>query len=163
MAEVTPETPEAPAEPEGFTGRYRIGPEVAPVRVVVISDYQCPDCNTVEDQIREVLDEYKDTGKLSFSAKHFPMSNSCNRYLGSNNMHPNACWAARAAETAGRLRGNEGFMEMHRWLFARKGSFTDAELRQGLVELGYEPNEFITICLGAVPGLKFIWSCLCAF
>ncbi|MHC4948091.1 MAG: vitamin K epoxide reductase family protein, partial [Planctomycetota bacterium] len=35
-----------------FTGRYRLGPEVAPIRLVVFSDYQCVDCNRVEGELR---------------------------------------------------------------------------------------------------------------
>ena len=32
----------------GFTGRYRLGPEEAQARIVIITDYQCPDCRRVE-------------------------------------------------------------------------------------------------------------------
>ncbi|MHC4908792.1 MAG: DsbA family protein [Planctomycetota bacterium] len=112
-----------------FTGRYRQGPETAAIRIVIFSDYQCPDCKRIENQAREVLAGRSD---VSFSAKHFPMCNACNPKMGRSNPHPNACWAARAAEAAGILHGEEGFWKMHEWLFDRKGSFTDAELRTGL-------------------------------
>ncbi|MHC4948301.1 MAG: DsbA family protein, partial [Planctomycetota bacterium] len=82
---------------------------------------------------------------ISLSAKHFPLCKDCNAFARERNVnpHPNACWAARAAETAGILRGNDGFWQMHFWLFERRGSFTDAELRAGLTTLGYDPDEFI--------------------
>ncbi len=124
----------------GFTGRYRLGPEDAAIRVVLFMDYQCPDCRRVESEIEQFMNENGGRTDTSLSVKHFPMSNACNPHL-SANMHPNACWAARAAETAGMLRGNDGFWQMHRWLFGRAGSFTDAELNAGLQSLGYNPSD----------------------
>lgn len=124
-----------------FTGRYRIGPEAAPVRMLMITDYQCPDCRAVENVARRIVEQHKN---VSLSIKHFPMDANCNRNF-QQSMHPNACWAARAAETAGLLHGNDGFWQMHHWLFERKGAFTDAELNTGLTELGFNPAEFIPI------------------
>jgi protein-disulfide isomerase/uncharacterized membrane protein len=131
-----------PAPGEPFTGRYRQGPEEAAIRIVIISDYQCPDCRNIESQVRTIMAERDD---VSFSAKHFPMNGLCNRFIKGRGPHPNACWAARCAETAGILRGNEGFWEMHEWLFDRKGSFTDAELPVGLREMGYDVREFLAV------------------
>jgi protein-disulfide isomerase len=134
--------------PQGFTGRWRIGPEDAPIRIVAFSDYQCPDCKRVEDEIKEILLTRDD---VSFSHKHFPFNMECNpTFKQKRSPHPNACWAARAAEAAGVLRGNRGFWEMHFWLYDRKdaqgkpvqGSFTDPELIAGLTSLGYDPAEF---------------------
>ncbi|MFM9959463.1 MAG: DsbA family protein [Phycisphaerales bacterium] len=134
---------------EGFTGRYRLGPAEAPIRVVVISDYQCKDCKRIENELRALLKERSD---VSLSAKHFAFDMACNKMV-DRTLHPNACWAARAAETAGILRGNAGFWQMHFWLFDRKtngedtpGSFTNQELMLGLKELGYpNPDEFVKI------------------
>ncbi len=70
------------------------------------------------------------------------MCTDCNSYMQGSNPHPNACWAARAAETAGIMRGDEGFWEMHHWLFDREGNFTNEELTQGLHEMGYDVEEF---------------------
>lgn len=134
-------------EAQPFTGRYLLGPEDAPIRLVVISDYQCTDCRRIEGEISQIMQERDD---VSLSAKHFPMSDVCNPYMNSN-MHRNACWAARAAEAAGIIRGNEGFWEMHRWLFSRQpvpGAFTEPELHQGLQELGYDISHFVNIMTG---------------
>jgi protein-disulfide isomerase/uncharacterized membrane protein len=125
-----------------FTGRYLNGPAEAPIRIVIFSDYQCPDCRRIEGQVRQLIATRDD---VSFSAKHFPMSSQCNPYWTGTDIHPNACWAARAAETAGRLRGAEGFYEMHEWLFDVKGSFTNTELPAKLTELGYDTQEFISL------------------
>jgi protein-disulfide isomerase len=142
----TPPAPVAPAPgsgPEGFTGRWRFGPEEASIRLVVYSSYQCVDCKRVEEEIFSFMEKNPNV-KVSLTAKHFPMSNKCNKYIGAD-MHPNSCWAARAAETAGKLKGNDGFWQMHRWLFSVSGSFTDAELPAQLQKLGYtEPQAFIS-------------------
>jgi protein-disulfide isomerase/uncharacterized membrane protein len=129
-----------PATPPagGFTGRWRLGPEKAPIRIVICSDYQCKACKQVEGELRDLFKTRKD---VSISMKHYPVCMDCNRYM-TKTMHRNACWAARAAETAGILRGNDAFWEMHFALFDRGGSFTDAELKQLLVQLQYDPPEF---------------------
>lgn len=133
---------EATAEQNtGLTGRYRWGPEKAAIRIVMQTDYQCPDCRAVELKAREILNQRDD---VSLSIKHFPMDKSCNTGM-SRTLHGNACWAARAAETAGILRGADGFFEMHHWLFDRRGSFTNQELNDGLLELGYDPYEFVEL------------------
>jgi protein-disulfide isomerase/uncharacterized membrane protein len=134
-----PQEPERPSK--GFTGRYRLGPEKAAIRVVMISDYQCVQCRRIEYDVMRVFRQRDD---MSVSFKHYPMCSDCNRNAGSRR-HPNACWAARAAETAGILKGNDGFWEMHAWLFEQRGSFTRESLSAKLQELGYDPDEFVRI------------------
>jgi len=58
-------------------------------------------------------------------------------------MHSNACWAARAAETAFILGGQGGWERMHTWLFANNGSFTDATFKDDLRVLGFDPQKFV--------------------
>lgn len=123
----------------GFTGRYRKGPETAAIRVVVLTDYQCPDCRRVEGEIEAVLKARTD---MSLSVKHFPMCVDCNKYAG-RTLHGNACWAARAAEAAGILGGDEAFFKMHSWLFENKGEFAEqATLDAGVRAAGLEPGLF---------------------
>ncbi len=135
----------AAAEPEVklFTGRYRIGPIDASIRIVMFSDFQCADCRRIEGDMRQILAQRDD---VSFSNKHLPLCTDCNRLVPKDrNLHPNACWAARAAEAAGILRGDEGYWEMNHWLFDRKGSFTDSELQAGLRSMGYDVQEFLSV------------------
>jgi protein-disulfide isomerase/uncharacterized membrane protein len=128
----------AAAEPV-FTGRYRVGPAEAPIRIVMFTDYQCQDCYNIEKQLKELLDT---RGDISISIKHFPFNSDCNPYL-TQTMHSNACWAARAAEAAGILWGPEGFWKMHVWLFDRCGVFeTTGELEAGIEEMGFDPTGF---------------------
>jgi protein-disulfide isomerase len=124
-----------------FTGRYRRGPERAAIRVVLFTDYQCPDCAGIERELDGLLESRSD---LSLSVKHFPLCRDCNQSARERNAnpHPNACWAARAAEAAGVVAGEDGFWRMHHWLFARKGAFQEPELRAGLAELALDPGAF---------------------
>jgi protein-disulfide isomerase len=128
-------------------GRFRFGPEVAPVRIVLFTDYQCPDCLKIERELEALM---KSTPDLSVGVRYFPLSSKCNPAMSGQDLHPNACWAARAAQTAGMLRGTDGFWEMHRWLFSRQGSFTDAELVQGLQSMGYDAKVFQQIMTGDI-------------
>ena len=134
-----------PAPVSGFTGRYRIGPANAPIRIVMITDYQCPDCQRIEGQVSEILKQRPDA---SLSIKHFPFCTDCNSTPNLPNLHGNACWAARAAEAAGMIGGDAGFKRMHEWLFARRGGFTDAELAAALPGLGFDPASFNVIMQG---------------
>ena len=120
-----------------FTGRYRLGPERAAVRIVVFSDYQCRDCAETERQIEEALRTHD---HVSFSHKHFPLCKDCNRTI-KLDFHKRACRAARAAEAAGIVGGQQAFWQMHRWLFERHAEFTDAELAASLPELGIRDTE----------------------
>ncbi|HEY3244973.1 MAG TPA: thioredoxin domain-containing protein [Phycisphaerae bacterium] len=129
--------------PRGFTSRYRLGPEAAPIRLVIFSDYQCKDCKRIEEEVHQLLTT---RGDVSLSAKQFPMCVDCNRMFSKQvNPHPNACWASRAAVTAAMLRGNDGFWQMHWWLFAHEGGFTRPELEAAVKEMGYDVTEFTTI------------------
>jgi protein-disulfide isomerase/uncharacterized membrane protein len=125
-----------------FTGRWRLGPERAPIRFVVFLDFQCPDCRTVETQLAELVRSRTD---VSLSLKHFPFNSPCNRLARSLNFnpHPNACWAARASEAAGILGGQDGFWRMNEALFARQGAFTDAELAELVAAEGFDPALFV--------------------
>ena len=134
----------------GFTGRYRMGPEASPIRIVMLTDYQCKDCNKVEPEVEAILASRSD---VSLSVKHYPMCAEaspgvpCNRFA-KESMHPNSCWAARAAEAAGILKGNDGFWAMHRWLFSRAGNFTDADLKAAVSQMGFNPEAFLEVMKG---------------
>ena len=124
----------------GFRGRYLLGPERAAVRLVLFTDYQCTDCLRIEQEIRSLFERHDD---ISLSVKQYPFNTLCNPTV-DRNLHPNACWAARAAEAAGILWGNDGFWAMHHWLFDHHGVFTnEAEINAAIREIGYEPEGFV--------------------
>ncbi|HWB19835.1 MAG TPA: DsbA family protein [Phycisphaerales bacterium] len=128
-----------------FTGRYRQGPASAPIRIVIFSDFQCPDCYRVEMELRALLKAHPND--ISLSAKNFPMCAQCNPVAHGQCLHGNACACARIAEAAGLLRGNDGYWQMHDWLFDRHGSFDTVELQQGLISMGYDPTSFMSVAM----------------
>lgn len=126
----------------GFRGRYLLGPEKAPIRIVMISDYQCKDCRAVEAVARQIMQQRDD---VSLSIKHYPMSTDCNYRFKEQgrNLHPNACVAARAAEAAGRLGGDDGYFQMHSWLFDRQAHFAWPDIRAAAAQFGFDPDQFV--------------------
>ncbi|HVA49269.1 MAG TPA: trypsin-like peptidase domain-containing protein [Pirellulales bacterium] len=115
--------------------RHRLGPEQAAVQMVLFFDYECPQCQRVEQDVRALMKRFP--GGFSLSLRHFPQSTDCNHTL-QLNTHPIACQAARAAEAAGIMKGEAGFWEMHAWLFERMGRFSGDELRDALPTMGYD-------------------------
>ncbi len=121
-----------------FTGRYLLGDPEAPVKVVMISDYQCPDCYRYEEQMMNILGQRSD---VSLSVKHFPFDTECNPNVPSTK-HPVACIAAYATEAAGILGGNDAFWGVHKWMFEQKGTIRESELFAKVAEYGIDPIQF---------------------
>ena len=124
-----------------FEGRYRAGPAKAAVRIVVFADYQCPDCRRIEGEIGALA---RSNPRVAFSVKHFPLSTVCNPYT-TEDVHPDACWAARAAESAGILGGGEAFWRMHEWLIQKEGAFTEADLSAAARAQGLDPQRLMSL------------------
>ena len=92
-------------------GVPRLGTADAPFHVVEYADFECPYCAVCSARIHALLETYP--GQIDFVFRHFPLGTDCNPY-NRNNMHPDACEAAYAAECAGR----EGqFWPMYNGLF----------------------------------------------
>lgn len=136
IIEAVASTPALEAEP--FIGRYPRGPERAPIRIVSFIDYACGSCKKIEEQAERILATRDD---VMLSVKHFPLCADCNDYVPSR-VHPNACRAAAAAETAGLLGGSEAFWALTRWLFEHGGTFTDAELLAYIDQAGWDAEVF---------------------
>jgi protein-disulfide isomerase/uncharacterized membrane protein len=76
-----------------------LGPADAPLQLVVFSDFQCPVCRRFAVYLRELADRRGDELQVVF--KHWPLGTDCNPAL-KRNLHPRACRAALAAESARR-------------------------------------------------------------
>ncbi len=120
----TPTADAAAAKP--FEGRYRKGPRDAAIRVVMLTNYPCPDCKIMEGQLSRLM-AMQPALDMAVSIKHFPLSTVCNPNL-PRDMHPDACFGAFAAEAAGELGGVEAFWQTHLWLFERSGRFTPQDV-----------------------------------
>ncbi|HEY4479990.1 MAG TPA: thioredoxin domain-containing protein [Candidatus Paceibacterota bacterium] len=96
------------------------------------SDFQCPACRTYYPVIREVMAQYGDRVALIY--RHFPLTS----------IHPNAEFAARAAEAAGR-QGK--FWEMHDLLFEKQNEWSGVSdivstFRSYATLLAISPDQF---------------------
>ena len=74
-----------------------LGPDNAPVSLVVFSDFQCDVCQMFATNFEDLV-AYHD-GNLKILFKHFPLSSQCNSKA-TTDMHPVACQAALASEAA---------------------------------------------------------------
>ncbi len=102
------------------------GAQVAPVTIVLFSDFQCPFCGKVEPTLKQVEAAYP--GKVRIAWKHQPLP-----------FHPNALPAAKAAEAA---RAQGRFWPMHEKLFANQQRLSDAAYPGYAKELGLDMARF---------------------
>lgn len=77
--------------------------------VMEYSDFQCPACRSYYPMMRQLMAEFED--RAIFVFRHFPLTN----------IHPNAEFAARAAEAAGK---QDKFWEMHDLLFEKQNEWS---------------------------------------
>ncbi|MCC6322242.1 MAG: thioredoxin domain-containing protein [Phycisphaerales bacterium] len=146
--------------PNGFTGRYRLGPEKAQVRIVIYGAYTCKYCKQMEQQALQIQAANPNT--VSFCFKHFPMCWVCNKHTkeaDTEPVHRNACWAARCAEACAIIAGanaeiegkdrwtaaNEAFWKAHHWLYDIDGQFDDKTLMDGLKAHGFDAEKVTAI------------------
>ena len=117
------------------TDDARLGPAGAPVELVVFSDFQCPYCLTLAERVYELINRFPDNLTIVF--KHFPLGKACNSLV-TNDTHPYACSAARAAESA-HLQGK--FWPFHDALFAN-GVAGEEAIERAARESGLDMQRF---------------------
>lgn len=69
----------------------------APLRITVFSDFQCPWCKVVGEELTKIGHRYR--GRINIRYIFFPLDPSCNNLI-KNNKHPLACAAARLSYCA---------------------------------------------------------------
>ncbi|GAB4543821.1 MAG: hypothetical protein Tsb0013_00370 [Phycisphaerales bacterium] len=126
---------------KGFTGRYRLGPKDAKIRLVVYSDYGCKSCRIVCEEVKEILEARDD---VSYSHKHYPFDSVCNPHI-SRTIHPKACEAGQIAEAVGAMHGAAAFWRFHFGFYdklAREEPFTGVSLIDEMGLPGVETVRF---------------------
>jgi protein-disulfide isomerase len=119
--------PPAPAQKVSLRADDPVrGPRVAPVTVVVFSDFQCPFCSRVEPTLAELQAAYP--GDVRVTWKNLPLS-----------MHPQAMPAALAAEAA---REQGKFWEMHDLMFRNQGQLAPDQYDAWAKQLGLDVPRF---------------------
>lgn len=106
----------------------RVAPTKGPaLRVVLFSDFECSSCRALA-RFLEVQAQPLFGGNLKIIFKHYPLDRDCNAELTSS-PHPNACFAARVAEAARLLGGNEAFWRAHDYLFEHQEQLKRGRIR----------------------------------
>jgi protein-disulfide isomerase/uncharacterized membrane protein len=92
----------------------------SPIRVSVFSDFECPFCKVVSDQMHELARRYPK--QLSVQYLFFPMDNKCNSNV-KGNFHQHACAAAYVAAC-----DPKKFATVHDKIFAEQDRLKSGEL-----------------------------------
>lgn len=90
----------------------------APIRISIFSDFECPFCKMVAEQMPELIRRYN--GKINIQYFFYPLDNKCNPNM-KNGMHRNACDAAMVAAC-----DEKKFAEVHDEIFANQERLADA-------------------------------------
>jgi len=115
----------APSANVNLENAYSVGPKHAAVTLIEFADYECPYCQKVASDLKQLQDEFRD--RLAFVFKDFPLP-----------MHSHAQKAAEGARCAGK-QGK--FWEYHDELF--RGKQLDVErLKQDAVVLHLDSSQF---------------------
>ena len=103
------------------------GNKSAKVTLVEYGDYQCPDCLQAFPIMIDIQEYMGDKMRLVF--RNFPLST----------VHPDAEYAAEAAEAAG-AQGK--FWEMHDFLFEHQSELENVPLLEYAAEIGLDTDRF---------------------
>ncbi len=107
-------------------------------RLVVFTDFQCPACycnaQTIKNGIVAVFD-----GVIDVHLRHYPLCSECNDDV-TGSIHPQACAAARVAESARLQGGEQAVARMSELLFARRGELDDDLYHELAREIGLNPE-----------------------
>jgi uncharacterized membrane protein/protein-disulfide isomerase len=100
--------------------------EDAAIRVIEYTDFLCPDCLYLSQQLDKLKREF--AGKINVAIQFFPLDGACNAVVPEKaNLHPGACELTYIAA------GNPGrFAEIHDEIWATFGSRRDPEWRANL-------------------------------
>jgi hypothetical protein len=126
---------EIPAAAQPWT----CGSQSPTLRIIAWGDYLQPNSALADGIIREFLTTHPDA---QYTFRHYPLDTDCNP-AATEERYPESCLAARAAEAAGRLEGQDGFWKMHAWLMENQQRFSAQTLQAALPELGFEPAAFL--------------------
>lgn len=118
--------PDKPTYQIDTIGHPSLGPENAPITIVMFSDFQCPYSQKVMPTIYEVLERYP--GELRLVFRHFPLR-----------IHARAHLAHEAAECA----HEQGvFWQYHDHLFAYQDALAKDDLRKHANDTGMDTIRF---------------------
>jgi protein-disulfide isomerase len=106
--------------------------ETAPIWIVEFSDFQCPFCGRIAEQMAKIKKKYQ--GKVAIYYYPYPLDNDCNPKI-ERSFHPYACKAARLASC-----DIEKFPTIHDQIFKDQASINDDLLAK------IEANNGLALC-----------------
>ncbi|MBH46805.1 MAG: hypothetical protein CME71_01400 [Halobacteriovorax sp.] len=92
----------------------------APIQVTKFSDFQCPACKAMSEQLHKAMRQYK--GQINIQYIFYPLDPACNSSM-DRNLHPFACKAAYLASCL-----PEKFPEVEKEIFDNQDSISDSWL-----------------------------------
>jgi protein-disulfide isomerase len=105
-----------------------LGPQTAPITIVVFSDFECPACKAVTPLLEELQHKFPQDVRLVH--KYFPLSK-----------HLRARYAARAAFAAHK-QGR--YWEMEKLIFENQGALSDQDLERYAAQAGLDLARYRT-------------------
>jgi len=102
----------------------------APIRISIFSDFECPFCKVVAEQMPELVRRYP--GKINIQYFFYPLDAKCNSNV-KGRFHENACDAAYLAAC-----DEKRFAEIHDKIFAKQEDFKSGALVELAKNLGME-------------------------
>jgi len=100
----------------------------APIRISIFSDFQCPYCKSVAEQMLPIIEEFKD--KINVQYMFYPLDSSCNQKM-EGSMHPYACQAAFLAAC-----DEAKFEKIHDHIFANQEKINVENLKKWEADFG---------------------------
>ncbi len=124
----------------------------APLRLVVFSDFECPFCKVVSEQLPDFIRRYGN--KINIQYMFYPLDNKCNANM-ERPMHKNACDAAAVAACDAKK-----FAEVHDEIFASQaklgsGALQDIMKKHGLTNCIDNPDLNTRIIVSINQGTKY--------
>lgn len=124
----------------------------SPIRISVFSDFECPFCKIVAEQMPELVRRYP--GKVSIQYFFYPLDAKCNSNI-KGSYHRNACDAARIAAC-----DEKKFAEIHDEIFANQdklanGAVLDIAKKHNLVGCLENPETLNKVVTAINQGTKF--------
>jgi protein-disulfide isomerase/uncharacterized membrane protein len=96
--------------------------EDAPIQISVFSDFQCPFCKKVAEQMEKVAKRFQ--GRANIKYYFFPLDSECNRKM-TTPMHPFACKASYIA-----VCSKDKFVETHDDIFKNQENLNENWINQ---------------------------------
>ncbi len=94
--------------------------QAAPIQVTKFSDFQCPACKAMSEQLHKAMRQYK--GQINIQYMFYPLDPACNASM-ERSLHPYACKAAYLAACL-----QDKFPEVEAEIFANQDSLSDSWL-----------------------------------